>query len=202
MPSEPVAVPTVQDAVRIAQSGVEPGCSEARLSLLATYRPLLSSITRRASTEWHRRHDVEQAAVLGFLEALRRFDPERGVPLGAFARPYVRRHVFSAAYPKAEGLPSVVSIDHLTLDHEPESQDQSLGRIDQSDMVDGVRAFVAGLPPRHRRLLWSVFVDGQTQTAVAAERGVTRAAVNQMLAGIYRRGREELRTFAPSHVAA
>jgi DNA-directed RNA polymerase specialized sigma24 family protein len=69
-------------------------------------------------------------------------------------------------------------------------------------MFSAVRAFVSGLPSQHQDVLKRVFVDGVTQTAVAKERGVTRAAVNQTLAGIYRRGREELRNFGPAYLAA
>lgn len=55
-----------------------------------------------------------------------------------------------------------------------------------------VREFVAKLPNRDREIVNRVFWGGETQTAVAADLGVSKMAVSKAISRIARRGRDSL----------
>lgn len=55
-----------------------------------------------------------------------------------------------------------------------------------------VRRFVETLPGRDREIVRRVFWDGETQTAVAADLGVSKMAVSKAIARITKRGRDVL----------
>ena len=185
----------IEQLARVAQFGQEPEASEARLGLIVRHYPLIKAVVRRAAAGLRQREDAEQAGVVGFLDALARFDPDRGIPLGAFAKPFVKGAVLAVVYDPAERV-KPLDVDDLTDGDEPGCDDRTLTIAELADAVTALRLFVGGLSATHQRLLKRVFVDEATQAEVARELGVTRAAVNQMLAGIYRRGREDLRLFA------
>ena len=55
-----------------------------------------------------------------------------------------------------------------------------------------VRQFVETLPRRDRDIVRRVFWDGETQTAVAADLGVSKMAVSKAISRITKRGRDVL----------
>jgi RNA polymerase sigma factor (sigma-70 family) len=72
---------------RRAQSG-EP---QAREELVERMLPLVNSIARGYRTTRLEHADLIQEGCVGVLRALRRFDPDRGVPFAAYAAPWVRQ---------------------------------------------------------------------------------------------------------------
>ncbi|HJQ22280.1 MAG TPA: sigma-70 family RNA polymerase sigma factor [Blastocatellia bacterium] len=74
------------------------GDETARRDLLLRYlwlvEPLASRIARSVGwTDWR---DLKQDGVVGLMQAMKRFDPDRGVPFASFARPYVRGAIFDS----------------------------------------------------------------------------------------------------------
>lgn len=67
-----------------------------RNRLIEENLPLARSLARRFANRNEPLDDLEQVAMLGMLKAVERFDPDRGIPFGAFAVPTVlgelRRH--------------------------------------------------------------------------------------------------------------
>lgn len=70
-----------------AQAGDE----SAREELIRRLLPLVQSTARRYRTEGLEQADLLQEGIVGLLRALRRFDPERGVPFAAFATWWIRQ---------------------------------------------------------------------------------------------------------------
>jgi RNA polymerase sigma factor (sigma-70 family) len=75
------------DLVRRAQAG-DP---RAREELIERMLPLVNSIARTYRTAGLERADLVQEGCVGVLRALRRFDPDRGVPFPAYASLLVRQ---------------------------------------------------------------------------------------------------------------
>jgi RNA polymerase sigma factor (sigma-70 family) len=74
----------------------------------------------------------------------------------------------------SDGAPSVVT---------------QLARVETQAIVS---QFVNALPKREREIVRRVFWDGETQTAVAADLGVSKMAVSKVISKITKRGREAL----------
>jgi DNA-directed RNA polymerase specialized sigma subunit len=67
-----------------------------------------------------------------------------------------------------------------------------VSQLAMSEMRATVRQFVDRLPRRDREIVNRVFWGGETQTAVAADLGVTKMAVSKAISRISKRGREVL----------
>jgi RNA polymerase sigma factor (sigma-70 family) len=77
----------LDDLVRRAQAGD----LQAREELIERMLPLVNSIARAYRTDRLERADLVQEGCVGVLRALRRFDPDRGVPFPAYAALWIRQ---------------------------------------------------------------------------------------------------------------
>lgn len=70
--------------------------------LIARYRPLASGLARRYSYTSETADDLDQVAAIGLVAAIKRYDPDRGKSLRAFAVPTIlgelRRHFRDAGW--------------------------------------------------------------------------------------------------------
>jgi RNA polymerase sigma factor (sigma-70 family) len=80
------AEPPETDLVLAAKAG-DP---RAREELIERYLPLVVATARSFRAEGLDFTDLVQEGVVGLLRALERFDPDRGAPFGAYAKPWVR----------------------------------------------------------------------------------------------------------------
>jgi RNA polymerase sigma factor (sigma-70 family) len=159
--------------------------------------------------------DLESAGRLAVLEALQRFDPQRGAKFTTYAYHFIRGAMLAELYPhverrrEREGGSERVRLVSLNGDddegggdsdgYEREllARDSNYG-IDSafSTLEDGrtaaVRAFVARLPLSQRGIVEAVFWGEQTHDEIAAARGVSRPAISRALARVYARGAKEL----------
>jgi RNA polymerase primary sigma factor len=68
------------------------GAPRARESVVDAHLPLINAMARRYAVSPHiERLELVQEGVVGLLQALQRYDPDRGVPLWAYAKPTVDR---------------------------------------------------------------------------------------------------------------
>lgn len=67
------------------------GDARAQEELISRLLPLVQSTARRFRTEGLDQADLLQEGIVGLLRALQRYDPERGVPFGAYAVWWIRQ---------------------------------------------------------------------------------------------------------------
>jgi RNA polymerase primary sigma factor len=77
----------LDDLARRARAGDR----QAREELIEQMLPLVNAIARRYRTPGLDRADLVQEGCVGILRALRRFDPDRGVPFSAYAALWIRQ---------------------------------------------------------------------------------------------------------------
>lgn len=81
----------------------ERGDLKARERLVGRYLPLVRSLARRHGDHGEQLEDLVQVGAIGLLNAIDRFDPDRGVDFAAFAVPTVvgelRRHFRDRTWP-------------------------------------------------------------------------------------------------------
>lgn len=182
-----------------------PGAQAARLELLNRYHPLISSVIRQCGVLSNYLDDARQAAVVGFLVALKRFTPKgevRDGALGRYARAFIKHEVLLAVYGK-QGAPAVLSIEALL---EPDDD----GAVDDSFLADPsvdveeealasltraeVAEFVRSLQPRPMTLVYMLFWLGLAQVEIARRNHMSRQSVSNTLSRVFARGRKELET--------
>jgi RNA polymerase sigma-B factor len=119
----------------------------ARHTVIEAFRPLAAGVARRYYRGEEPLEDLEQAALVGLIKALERFDPDRGSPFATYALPTmsgeVRRHYrdtgWSVHVPRgAQELAAKVAALERASDHRLTAEDcaQRLG-ISVEDVVTG-----------------------------------------------------------------
>lgn len=165
--------------------------------------------------------DFVQNARLGLLEAMLRFDPERGVPFPAFAKPRVRGAVFNGLRailgerPRAVSDPLYDERLALLVDDAPENSvdrvvDAILGLgtafllgaeedhdpcayAGRADTQRRMRACVARLPDRLRQIVEAHYFQHVPFVDIAAAAGLTKGRISQLHGQALRELRELLR---------
>lgn len=137
--------------------------------LLAAHRPLILSLVRAQHVPVEQREDAEQGAALGFLIAHQRFDGERGVPIGAYARSYMQQEIRRATGWGRGAPPTTASIEGLDFP----SDDDPTAELDLACEHAAVRRVVSSLSANDRQLFKRLFVDEISQGQLAKELGLS-----------------------------
>jgi RNA polymerase sigma factor (sigma-70 family) len=200
--------------VRLAQSGDH----RAIEHLLLHYDPLramIGSLKRRMDSEGRAADDLEGAARVAVLEALRKFRTDGGARFTTYAHYFIRGEMLKVVFPASERNPhegGLAQISHVALEQDTTLDDEyragpeqlRLGNDPEYGAEDGyaqvcdvdrdacVRRFVSTLPHGQRSITTEVFWEGQTHSEVAARRGVSRPAVTRTLRRVYARAEKEL----------
>lgn len=213
--------------------------------LVDEYLPYATALARRWHRGPHPLDDLRQVACEGLVLALQRFDPRRGLPFFALARPtiegslkrYYRDHGWSVRVPRrvhelairrrdaqqrlpgslrrapsdaevakelrvsepvlleamaAERARATVSTAAIAPDGETylvaddlELADAAAERIDLARALDR-------LGPDERAMVWRYYFAGHTQSAIAADLGVSQMQVSRLLLSVIRRLRSHL----------
>ena len=94
---------SVEATLKLARAYHEEGDGRARVELIERLLPLVQTVARRYAAHGEPFDDLVQAGAVGLIQAIDRFDPERGVPLAAYALQSVdgaiRRHLRDHAAP-------------------------------------------------------------------------------------------------------
>lgn len=163
-------------------------------------------------------NEAEAAAHLGVIEALRRYDPRRGVSFTTFAYPFIKRAILDALYGKTyqkAGQPVRLAMVAFEVPCAEEDErgmpgteaellasDPAYGaelgffRLVKNDQQAEVRAFLAGLPQVQQEITRLHYFDELAPTDIATKRGTSRQAVSKTLTTVATRGREVLEPLA------
>jgi RNA polymerase sigma factor (sigma-70 family) len=207
MGTSPVSVQAVDhdQLVRRAQNAGFDG-EAAQLELLNAHEHLFQAAIGGARRYGllrtkEQRDDAEQSARLGFLEALARYDVNRGVTLATFARPFVTGAVFQTLkgdaryWNNTEPLPTDTSFDDNDY---MKRLDPALTILPDSSAEEAEVAAAVGrfaneeIPARQQYVVKQIFWKDRRQADVARELGVTRMAINDMVKRVTIRGRVSL----------
>jgi len=182
----------------------ERGDRSARERLIAQYLPLVRGLARRYAGRGEQFDDLVQVGAIGLMNAIERFDPDRGVDLPAFAVPTIsgeiQRHLRDRVAPirmprrdgggAAEPPPSVESLSGGRGDGEAAALPGVLepGFELGEDRAALERAFRV-LDPRERRVLQLSFFAELSQSRIGRELGISQIHVSRLS----RRALEKLR---------
>jgi RNA polymerase sigma factor for flagellar operon FliA len=134
---------------------------------------------------WVDRDDLTSAGMLGLLQALRSFDPDRGVSFLTFVRFRVRGAIFDELR-RAHPMGRAALRRGVTVERRPGEEldsvddhpvDAGLLRREQSAHLHKA---VASLPPRLRYVITSRYFDERSVKDLAAEFGVSEPRVSKL----------------------
>ena len=182
------------------------GDSAARCALIERYAPMAASVAHRMRVPTGAlmgRDDVESAALIGLIDAVDRFDPERGVPFEGYAGLRIRgaildelrrlddhtrgerqraRMVAAGTEPEIGAYGATLSLDMLleTGDRDWAAEDDSTDAYDHQDLRMRVESALGCLPPRQREVLARYYGDSLTLRESAVKMGISEARACQL----------------------
>jgi RNA polymerase sigma factor FliA len=180
------------------------GDAEARCALIECYAPLATRIAHGMNVPVGAvagPDDLESAALIGLIDAVDRFQPERGVPFEGYAslrirgavldevrrvdelgRADRRRQRAAAAQGEEGSYLGTVSLDELIENgfHGGAEQDELAERYEAEDLRMRVRSAMACLPPRQREVLERYYGQSLTLRETGARMGISEARACQL----------------------
>ena len=182
------------------------GDRASRCALIERYAPLATSLARNMRVPTGAlmgRDDVESAALIGLINAVDRYDPDRGIPFEGYAGLRIRgavldelrrlddhtrderrraRDVATDAEPEIGAYGATLSLDLLleTGDRDWAAEDESGGADDKGDLRARVETALECLPPRQREVLARYYGDSLTLRESAVRMGISEARACQL----------------------
>lgn len=168
------------------------GDPSARARLIERYAGFARAAARRVglATTVADREDMEAIGLLGLVEAVDRFDPDRGVPFEAFALRRIRgavidqmRHLRPARRTDPESAPRLLSLDRLVEEHAatlPSAGDGLDERFEAEDLRERVYWALGSIRRRDREVLARYYGQNLTLRETGARMGITEARVSQL----------------------
>jgi RNA polymerase sigma factor for flagellar operon FliA len=204
------------------------GDSASRCALIERYAPLATSVARRMrvpTSALMGRDDIESAALIGLIDAVDRYDPERGVPFEGYAGLRIRgaildelrrlddhtrgerqraRAVAADTEPEIGAYGATLSLDMLleTGDRDWAIDDDGVDPYESQDMRMRVESALKCLPPRQRELLARYYGDSLTLRESAVKMGISEARACQLHGRAIQNLRHELARLVSPHAAS
>lgn len=181
------------------------GDRASRCALIERYAPLATSVARRMRVPTGAvtgQDDIESAAIVGLIDAVDRYDPDRGIPFEGYAGLRIRGAVLDElrrvdertrderrkaranvddVEPGIGAFASTISLDMLleTGDRDWAAEDEP-DRYEHQDLRMRVESALDCLPPRQRELLARYYGDSLTLRESALRMGISEARACQL----------------------
>lgn len=181
----------ILDLLKSAQKGDQSSLE----ALLAQYKPLIESLAAHFFTEElpaHDREDLRQEATLGFYQALKKYDPDRGVSFGYFAKVCIHHRLISYLR-SLKRLEQVVLVDEESILEEVDLSTNPAQMLIEEEKYSTLCKQVDKLLSDYEKRVWWLYLAGRTAKEVAANLGSDEKSVQN---AIYRI-RKKLRTGLP-----
>ncbi|TMC69326.1 MAG: sigma-70 family RNA polymerase sigma factor [Chloroflexi bacterium] len=202
------------------------GDAAARCALIERFAPLATRIARGMNVPIGAvagSDDLESAALIGLIDAVDRFDPERGVPFEGYASLRIRGAVLdevrrvdelgradrrrqreAAAQGEAGTYHGTVSLDELIERgyHGGAEQDEVAERYEAEDLRSRVRSAMTCLPPRQREVLERYYGQSLTLREAGLRMGISEARACQLHGRAIQNLRRQLSVVFHARVAA
>ncbi len=182
------------------------GDSASRCELIEQYAPMATAVARRMrvpTSALTARDDIESAALVGLINAVDRYDPDRGVPFEGYAGLRIRgavldelrrlddhtrderrraRTVADDTEPEIGAYHATLSLDLLleTGDRDWAADDDSEDRYEHQDLRTRVESALQCLPPRQREVLTHYYGNSPTLRESAVRMGISEARACQL----------------------
>lgn len=174
-----------EEELKLWSSFKQQGDLECRRLLIEHYQPLVFKVAARWRSNESAIMDIIQEGTVGLIEAVERFDPDRGVAFSLYATHRIRGRILN--YAEREGSLSCLSIDSplndddaATLENQLTGEEEAVAvQAENNFLVGQVKSAMERLPVNERLVLNGVFLSEQEPKELAA-------SMNLSLAHIYR----------------
>lgn len=146
---------------------------DSRARLIESYQPLVFKVVMQIRPPADVTMDMIQEGTIGLIEAVERFDPQRGVRFSTFAMYRIRGRVLNAL---RRDHRATYSLDQDAASDRPLAQrladpqsDDALASVEDHAVIARIADTVRALPPRERTILRAMYFEAREPRRVAAE---------------------------------
>ena len=167
---------------------------DARQELIYRYQPLVCKIVTILKPSEQVYLDLFQEGVVGLVEAVERFEPERGFKFSTYARFRIRGRALTYLQKHTKHPQNMSDNDQLALliqNLADESQDPD-EHAEDSFLLDKIYECVEALPEKERKAFVAVVLREEEPKEVAKRMKISRSYLSRLLKKSWKRIRDML----------
>jgi RNA polymerase sigma factor (sigma-70 family) len=147
--------------------------AELRDELVRRHLPLAERLARRFRDRGEPLDDLTQAAVIGLILSVDRFDPDRGVDFTRFATPTMAREIKRLFRDRNRAVP---------MDELPDTPDAGPDPMEAVEFREILASLLRELPPSERKVVLLRYVGLMPPARIARELDISLTRVSRTLA--------------------
>jgi RNA polymerase sporulation-specific sigma factor len=180
---------------RLWQAYNQRGNRRSRARLIEAYQPLVFKVAMALRLHEAVLMDMIQEGTVGLIQAVERFDPDRGVRFSTFATYRIRGRILNALR-RERGRGADVEDAGEALAKVPDAAAaDALASVEDAVLVRQIVAAIDGLPARERRILVGAFLAAEEPGRIADELKISLSHFYRLQQQALRKLRE---MFAPA----
>lgn len=180
---------------RLWQAYKQRGNRRSRARLIEAYQPLVFKVAMALRLHEAVLMDMIQEGTVGLIQAVERFDPDRGVRFSTFATYRIRGRILNALR-RERGRGADVEDPAEALAKVPDAAAaDALASVEDAVLVRQIVAAIDGLPARERRILVGAFLAAEEPGRIADELKISLSHFYRLQQQALRKLRE---MFAPA----
>jgi RNA polymerase sporulation-specific sigma factor len=148
------------------------GDGDCRAQLIESYQPRVFKVAMHLRLREEIVMDMIQEGTVGLIEAVERFDPDRGVRFSTFATYRIRGRILNALY-RERPIPSAEAADGETdtlIERVPDlGAADRLADVEDAMIVQQIVAAIERLPEREQRILRAMISRQEEPRRIAGE---------------------------------
>jgi len=164
-------------------------CFEARQELIERYQPLVCKIITALKPNEQIYLDLFQEGVVGLVEAVERFEPERGFKFSTYATFRIRGRALTYLQKSTRYNQPMSEMDKLALF--TNGKERLLKDPDdvaqEAFLLERIQSCISDLPAKERRAFEAVIVEERLPKDVSRELGISRSYLSRLLKKSWRR---------------
>jgi RNA polymerase sporulation-specific sigma factor len=167
----------------------ENGNFDARQELIERYQPLVCKIITALKPNEQIYLDLFQEGVIGLVEAVERFEPDRGFKFSTYATFRIRGRALTYLQKSARNNQPMTEVDKFALftagkEHLLKDPDDA---AQEAFLLERIQYCIMNLPPKERRAFEAVVINERLPKDVSKELGISRSYLSRLLKKSWRR---------------
>ena len=162
---------------------------EARQELIERYQPLVCKIVTALKPNEQHYLDLFQEGIVGLVEAVERFEPQRGFKFSTYATFRIRGRALTYLQKSSRHNQQLSEMDKmaiLTAGKEKLLKDPD-DLAQDAFLLERIQYCIEELPPKERQAFEAVVLDEKPPKDVSTELGISRSYLSRLLKKSWRR---------------
>ncbi|MDR5695552.1 MAG: sigma-70 family RNA polymerase sigma factor [Armatimonadota bacterium] len=166
---------SVEEEQRLWRQYRERGDGLSRQRIIEAYQPLVFKVVMHLHIPEPWLMDMIQEGTVGLIEAVERYDPDRGIRFSTYAHYRIRGRILNALRRERGGLPLEEIEADLSLSErlaDPRAEEE-LGDVENALMIRSAMEAMERLPSREREILKGTYLEAKEPGRIARDLSIS-----------------------------